>query len=469
MLKFKNISNKAVGVLNNLNKDNFIGKNLIHTSAILYYPVSGNEEVNRIIELAIDRESSIRNARLSELSLIKYEEKGVEEDSIDLGISSYKESFPWFVDEEDKLIDYHKPLSLFNGVKLVSHYLETSYRLNKDQLSEVKITEILEPFQDNEKVTVLELYNHISRLYNNDKENFNKLFEKGTSESSNSSAGGDGIGRGEEGIDTNTIGNLLQSEKPFGKYGDITINELAVSLKHLKWDEILNHGKIVVHTAPLCMNLISFSFILRGYMKYVHNKPYPRNLTLQQLTVEKNLRNRNLALFLLLGAPLTLFSIRTTSLSIKDLASIELFSGGGSSTDSQSSNTSSLFLFLSNVNKKLPNWVKILLALLIVSILVVKYLGIIYILNINTFYIKLYFYIGFSVAIFYQLLSIYLLHKFSKKNINIPEVLPDFIINWLKELEIMSSSKEGIKHLKSLIYIEIIVYILLMILFTLIA
>ena len=89
MLKFNNISNKAVGVLNYLNKDNFIGKNLIHTSAILYYPVSGNEEVNRIIELAIDRESSIRNARLSELSLIKYEEKGVEEDSIDLGISSY--------------------------------------------------------------------------------------------------------------------------------------------------------------------------------------------------------------------------------------------------------------------------------------------------------------------------------------------------------------------------------------------
>ena len=217
-------------------------------------------------------ESSLANERLSNLQLIKYKEKAVEEDSIDLGITSISESFPWFVDKEGKCIDYNKPISLFNGVKLVSHFLEKRYGLNNDLISEVKITEILEPFQGNEKVTILDLYNHISRIYNKDKDSFNKLFEIGTSESDNSSAGGDGIATVGEGIDTNTLGNLFNSSKPFGKYGDISLNEIGVSLRDLKWDVILNHGQIVVNTGPLCMNVISFSLLLRGYMKYVRTQ-----------------------------------------------------------------------------------------------------------------------------------------------------------------------------------------------------
>ena len=67
----------------------------------------------------------------------------------------------------------------------------------------------------------------------------------------------------------------------------------------------------------------------------------------------------------------------------------------------------------------------------------------------------------------YQLLNIYLLHKFSKQNVKIPKVLPEFIINWLNEFYIISSSIESIKFFKQTYYIQISLYLLIMIIITL--
>lgn len=80
-------------------------------------------------------------------------------------MSSYGESFPWFVDENNKIIDYNKSIRLFDAVKLVSRYLETRYRMDPNLISEVKVNELVEPFKENKEITVLELFNHIQNTY----------------------------------------------------------------------------------------------------------------------------------------------------------------------------------------------------------------------------------------------------------------------------------------------------------------
>ena len=92
---------------------------------------------------------------------------------------------------------------------------------------------------------------------------------------------------------------------------------------------------------------------------------------------------------------------------------------------------------MSSKIKKIPNWLKLIFSLLLVIILVLKLLGLssLDVLN-NPYYIKIFSYISCSLAIFYELLNLYLLHKFTNKNIKISEVLPEFIINWLQEFEV---------------------------------
>jgi hypothetical protein len=123
---------------------------------------------------------------------------------------------------------------------------------------------------------------------------------------------------------------------------------------------------------------------------------------------------------------------------------------------------------LSNINKKIPNWVKLLLKLLLLSILGFSSIFIFFFLS-NINYIKIFSYFSCSLVIIFQLFNLYLLHKFSNKNIKISAegLLPDFIINWLKDIEIISSNKKSINEFKKTCYIEILVYLLIIILITL--
>jgi hypothetical protein len=121
-------------------------------------------------------DSAATNEGLSNLALIKFiKEKQplVEnEDLTDLGISSYEESFPWLIDENGKLIDLNKDIKLFDGVHLVSRFLEHRLKIDKNLISEVKLTELLEQFQEKKEITVAELYDHVANLYNKDQDSF---------------------------------------------------------------------------------------------------------------------------------------------------------------------------------------------------------------------------------------------------------------------------------------------------------
>ena len=123
------------------------------------------------------------------------------------------------------------------------------------------------------------------------------------------------------------------------------------------------------------------------------------------------------------------------------------------------------------IYNKIPDWIKLVLKLLFIIITVLKLLGYSIISDVlmdNNFLVKL-VYIYCTLVIIYQLLNLYLVYKFSTKKVQISEILPDFLIKWLQEFELIARDKIFIKEVKKDIYIHISIYILTMVLITLIS
>lgn len=185
--------------------------------------------------------------------------------------------------------------------------------------------------------------------------------------------------------------------------------------------------KLTVHGAPVVANLVGYGLIIKSYMKYVHNRPMDVGITSQAFETQKILRNRQLGLFCIIGAPLAMLLLRSTAIPIKDMFTLTI--GGESQVANSNSNSINSIIFLSYLNKKIPNWLKIFFKILFVTILVLKLLGFSFlsVFSINIYYIKVAYYIICSLIIFYHLLCLYLLHKIVNKNLKILEVLPEFV------------------------------------------
>jgi hypothetical protein len=71
----------------------------------------------------------------------------------------------------------------------------------------------------------------------------------------------------------------------------------------------------------------------------------------RQTDLIRVMRNRQLGLFCLIGAPLTMFLLRSSTTPLKEMFTLTI--GGESQVENNNSNlnNSSLFLFLSNLNK----------------------------------------------------------------------------------------------------------------------
>ena len=109
-----------------------------------------------------------------------------------------------------------------------------------------------------------------------------------------------------------------------------------------------------------------------------------------------------------------------------------------------------LFMLVSYLFPKIPNWLKLLLISFLFIILFEVFS--------NLYYLNLYLGIVSSLIILYELLNLYLIHKFSNKNISISPVLPDFLINWLSEYKEICSTEESIQVFKKMSYIQISIY-----------
>ena len=219
---------------------------------------------------------------------------------------------------------------MFDGVKLLSDFLEKKYKLDPSKISEIKLTEIIKPFEDKNSVTILDLYNHVSNLYN--KGNFNETVIQEISNESNQ-----------------TLHDVLKvgdETKPFGKIGDITINQLANKMNDLNWEAISGNMKATVHFAPTALGLISYGFVLKAYLNSVHNKAVPQGLKGRDLINFNKAKHNRLLIFSTIWAPLIVVGIRTLSPgNFKNAVDIEILTSD-STSDSSGINKSGLMLVL---------------------------------------------------------------------------------------------------------------------------
>ena len=463
------------------NNNIILGIKLIHSSPILH---SNNNPIN-IRQYLYETDN---NPTLRELSLIKYNNEPVKTELPEVTNSSFVEAFPWFLDDQGKIIDYNKSIRLFDGIRLINFYRgRGKKRFNPEAtLSEVKISQLIEPFSKGE-ITVLELFNHVKHLYDTKKDFLKSLLlednkisksENITSEPNSFSDTVSSSHKAHCAVETtqDPIPNtLLSNNKPLNDLGEMTLNNLVVNIRYLNWSLIINQTQITFHAIPTVTNIIGFGTLLRSYMKYVHNRPYPVELTNQMLLRQKANRNRQLAIFTIIGAPLMLTVLNYSALSMKDLIKIEFpltnlvnLNTSDNNNPNIKNSINYLLIIISNINKKIPIWLKYAIIFWIFSILVIKLLGF-NVLDVifNKLYMKIYTSILCSLAITYQLLNLYLLHIFTTKEVKIPEILPDFIINWLKEFEGFQN-KEEIKFFKKLYYTDILIYIAMFIVLILI-
>ena len=72
------------------------------------------------------------------------------------------------------------------------------------------------------------------------------------------------------------------------------------------------------------MNLISYGYILRSYLKLVNNRKFHKNLSPEALKILQKARNRNLVILAIVGAPLTLAILRKISGTISKTLSVDI-------------------------------------------------------------------------------------------------------------------------------------------------
>ena len=463
----------------NLMFNNIKFKTFIHSSSILKSDILPQENLDRVDNInpqtifadpttmtqsnspIIGEVARLENERLSNLKLVKYKsapEK--EEDDWPSSSSSSSENYPLIsrdhAMENGLLLGHTHPISMFDGVKIISRFLEERYDINPELISKTKLTEILELFEKNGgQVTVEEIYEYLNDLYKKDPNFYTETLITETENLSEK---------------LNSITEDSNTSKPFGHYGEVTLNQIGVvlkeNLKHAKdinWELVYEKTKLTVHGAPVVANLVGYGLIIKSYMKYVHNRPMDVGITSQAFETQKILRNRQLGLFCIIGAPLAMLLLRSTAIPIKDMFTLTI--GGESQVANSNSNSINSIIFLSYLNKKIPNWLKIFFKILFVTILVLKLLGFSFlsVFSINIYYIKVAYYIICSLIIFYHLLCLYLLHKIVNKNLKILEVLPEFVKKWIKWIEMLTTTKADRKEFKTNSYMEITVYLLLMI------
>lgn len=459
---------------NNLMFNNIKFKSFIHSSSIIKsdHPNPISDSTNpqpTILDPSINSGTSsidlsnielVETARIereSKLQVEKYNPKSKEDELENWNNDTPTIDIPLELQVQFGLrIDHTHPISMFDGVEIVSKYLELKHNIAPETISESKLTEIWQIFEKG-TVTAEDLFEHMNNQFEKNKEFY---IDKLKTETINLS----------EKISENSIN---KDSKPFGQYGEVTLNELGQNLKEnlkhlndIRWDLVYDNTKFTVHALPAVGGVFSYSLILKTYLNRVHNRPFDITLSKSEINYQRIVRNKQLAFFFVIGAPLVMSMLRVTAVSFKDI--FDLTIGGYSQAANTNSNTVNSIIFLSSLNKKIPSWLKISFKILFVTIIILKLFGFsigsafLSVLSINAYYIKVAYYTIFSLRILYNLLILYLLHRFSNQSIKILDVLPEFLIQRLKDIEMMSKTKAGIKEFKTTLYLDISVYLILM-------
>jgi hypothetical protein len=235
---------------------------------------------------------------------------------------------------------------------------------------------------------------------------------------------------------------------------------------------VINETNITFYTLPFLTFGLSYDLVVKLYMKHVYNAPYynPINsfhhkdlVTAKEARYLRKIRNRQLFTFCAIGALILLLGGKLIGLSLKDLLIID-FNFSNSLDKSISSINSNnvdksvlilLFNKLKNIlsNKKLKLFIiLIILIFLCFKFSIFKFL----ILNISLTVIALIFPL---CGIMYQILNLILLYKLGREKKNIPDILPEFIKQWLDEFKTLGGKEYTYDCYKKSIYREMGIYV----------
>lgn len=212
---------------NNLILNNIKFKSFIHSSSIIksdrnnptYSEPSRIRDTSNPDNSTIDQLEIARQERESKLQVEKYTKNSQEDvSSREDSNSDITVDIPLELRNEFGLvIDCTHPISMFDGVKIISRYLELQHNIDPAIISETKLTEILEIFQkakgSNGLVTAEDLFQHMNEMFEKNKEIYHEILK---TESKN--------------LSENLISES-QASKPFGEHGEITLNQIGLNLK----------------------------------------------------------------------------------------------------------------------------------------------------------------------------------------------------------------------------------------------
>lgn len=248
---------------------------------------------------------------------------------------------------------------------------------------------------------------------------------------------------------------LLQNwkERPFGSFGENTLNNLCS--KAIKADYHLVSEYVDVSVKPFA--LIPYGLMYSSLVKlYARNmrpiSEYNHILSAKDKLEFLRRRNLNITVFMGITAPMiTYFFINyITNHSVLDSFIVNLHQGGSGAIDTtsaiaQSSENLKLLPFLSLFNKNKGGKIfKVIFSILVSMGLLLYFVGIdnilLFIININSQYFKVFCLIIVLLCNFYYISSLFLYSLFYTNEINIPEMLPSFIQRWLVEIKTLSRS-----------------------------
>jgi len=236
------------------------------------------------------------------------------------------------LDSEGKRIDFKGSIKLFDGVKLVSRYLETSYNMDKETISKLKLSELLKPFEEGKDISVLEFYNHIDYLYKNDP-NIKQMFKDAYDKASNITGKGLANKQSEATENKNLLENATNTDsKPLGEFGEQSINQILSKFKEFKLREPISNLHITANPVPLLTGVVSYGLLVNSFMKHVHNRPFKENLSQTELTLQHLQRRRLAYCFILIVAPGMVLGGHYLGSKYSNMFTIELFQGSNLGT-----------------------------------------------------------------------------------------------------------------------------------------
>ena len=278
------------------------------------------------------------------------------------------------------------------------------------------------------------------------------------------------------------VKNELENSGVLQKIGDITLRDIYEMCK--KTDDNLCL-RIHPNYKEIGLSLISYGILLNNYNKYVHNRPIPTNLSVEDIRVIKTTKSISRYWFAGLVAPLLIFSFhKIRSSNSNKLMKVDININKETDVNKSTELNSGLFLLLSKIVKnqsgKLNSFsIFIIMVLFIFLIIMFWYLdGMNLINNIsvlkNIIYVDYLKYILFIVILLPLILNsliYYLLIKVEKtgkiNSLVVDKYLPNILLTkrFFDYINYLEKNKELLNYYKASSKADLYFYICILILY----